>query len=211
MKGSRRSTAALVVAITALVVALAGTGYAALSLPRNSVGAKQLKKNSVTGAKVKNRTLTGKDINLKKLGTVPAASHASTADTASALSPPEALHLIGAPGEAPFLNGAKGLPSEEGIAFQKAGYYKDHEGIVHLQGIVLSGKGGGISSTTPIFQLPPGYRPTAGTLLVLASGPSELLIGGGGTTIKGVNLEGDVLGQEETTVLLDGISFRAES
>lgn len=33
---------AMVVACTALAVALGGTGYAALTLPRNSVGTKQL-------------------------------------------------------------------------------------------------------------------------------------------------------------------------
>jgi hypothetical protein len=41
------------VALVALLVALAGTGYAALKLPKNSVGTKQLKKASVTAAKIK--------------------------------------------------------------------------------------------------------------------------------------------------------------
>ena len=49
----RRPSAALVVATGALVVSLAGTGYA-LSIPANSVGAKQLKTNAVTSAKIKN-------------------------------------------------------------------------------------------------------------------------------------------------------------
>jgi hypothetical protein len=62
---------ALAVALLALFVALGGTGYAALSLPKSSVGTKQLKKgavkspdiaaNAVTGAKVKRGSLNRTD------------------------------------------------------------------------------------------------------------------------------------------------------
>lgn len=45
------------VAYLALCVSLGGTSYAALKLPRNSVGTKQLRAEAVTGAKVKDRTL----------------------------------------------------------------------------------------------------------------------------------------------------------
>jgi hypothetical protein len=65
----RRPSPALVVAIAALVVALAGTGYAALKLPKNSVGSKQIRKNAVTSKKVKNRTLLASDF---KAGQLPA-------------------------------------------------------------------------------------------------------------------------------------------
>jgi hypothetical protein len=41
----------------ALFVALGGTGYAALKLPKNSVGAKQIKRNAINSAKVRNRSL----------------------------------------------------------------------------------------------------------------------------------------------------------
>ena len=43
----------MVVALIALLVALAGTAYAAVNLPKGSVGARQLKKNSVTKAKIR--------------------------------------------------------------------------------------------------------------------------------------------------------------
>jgi hypothetical protein len=53
----RRPSPALIIAVVALFVALGGTGYAAIRLPKASVGSKQLKKNAVTSAKVKNSSL----------------------------------------------------------------------------------------------------------------------------------------------------------
>jgi hypothetical protein len=47
----------MVVASLALLMSLAGTGYAATVLPRNSVGTAQLKNNAVTSAKVANGSL----------------------------------------------------------------------------------------------------------------------------------------------------------
>jgi hypothetical protein len=59
--GIRRPSPAMMVAFVALLVALAGTSYAAIQLPAGSVGTKQLKKNAVTGKKVKNRSLKAAD------------------------------------------------------------------------------------------------------------------------------------------------------
>jgi hypothetical protein len=53
----------MVVAFTALLVALGGTSYAAVKLASNSVQTKHIKNNAVTGAKVKANALTGSDIN----------------------------------------------------------------------------------------------------------------------------------------------------
>jgi hypothetical protein len=50
-----------VVATLALFLALCGGSYAALKLPKNSVGPKQLKKNSVTSVKVKAGSLLTSD------------------------------------------------------------------------------------------------------------------------------------------------------
>jgi hypothetical protein len=49
------------VAYLALFIALGGASYAALKIPRASVGAKQLKKNAVNSSKVKNRSLRAID------------------------------------------------------------------------------------------------------------------------------------------------------
>jgi hypothetical protein len=82
---ARRPSASMIVALTALFVALSGGAYAAMNIPANSVGTKQLKKASVTAAKIKKGALLGSAV----VGTVAAAnnatnaSHASSADNAT--------------------------------------------------------------------------------------------------------------------------------
>src|SRR4051812_23559831 len=48
----RRPSPAMIVALVALFVGLGGGAYAALKLPKNSVGAKQIRKHAVTPSKV---------------------------------------------------------------------------------------------------------------------------------------------------------------
>ena len=210
----RRPSPAMVVAVAALVLAMAGVGYAATSLPKNSVGTKQIKKNAVTTAKVKNHTLTGKDIKLSKLGTVPKATLAVTAEIANAL-PPIAVHAVGAPGEPPFQSGSFNYPGESGINFPPVTFRKDHDGFVHLDGIAKLGKTGTIPGL--VFQLPAGFRPPAGITEYFTSNSgggeaNTVLIFGAGVTLSGFNLEGEVLvsGPSEAAVL-DGIVFPAGS
>jgi hypothetical protein len=102
----------MLVAVLALIVATAGTSYAAFSLPRNSVGSKQLRNGAVTGAKIKrgavtaakvaNHSLTGQQINLPKLGSIPTAVHALRADSANSAA--NAIHAVGADDAASALN-----------------------------------------------------------------------------------------------------------
>lgn len=88
-------TYANVVATIALFLALGGASYAAITLPKNSVGAPQLKKNSVRGSEVKNRSLG--------LGEF-------TRSARSGLRGPQGPQgLQGAPG-APGANGPQGEP-----------------------------------------------------------------------------------------------------
>src|SRR3954469_20261391 len=75
----------------ALVVALGGTSYAAVALPKNSVGNKQLKTNAVTSSKVENSTLLSKDF---KAGQLPAGPRGS----AGAPGPKGGQGAPGAPG-----------------------------------------------------------------------------------------------------------------
>ena len=80
---ARLPSPAMVVACIALAVALGGTSYAAIRLPANSVGTQQLKRGAITGVKVKANTLTGTQINESRLGTVPTAARATTAESAT--------------------------------------------------------------------------------------------------------------------------------
>jgi hypothetical protein len=62
----------MVVAVVALIVAMAGTAYAAKSINGGSI-----QKQSIPAGKLKHKTLTGYQINTNKLGTVPAAKRAA--------------------------------------------------------------------------------------------------------------------------------------
>ena len=96
----RTPSPSMVVACLALAVALSGAGYAAVTLPRNSVGTPQLKRNAVVstkiaaggvgtsdlkanavkGSKVAANTLQGVDISEATLGQVPSAANAGKLD-----------------------------------------------------------------------------------------------------------------------------------
>jgi hypothetical protein len=208
-----------VVASIALFAALGGGAYAAVSLPKNSVGSKQLKKNAVTGKKVKNHSLTGAELKVSSLPKVPAAAsadHASTADqattagTASDLTPPEQWHEVGAPGETPFAPGASNAisPAPDMVNFETVAFYKDREAVVHLKGMATPGTG------SEILFLPAGYRPRAGRVIELiascrspCTSPITVQILGGGF---GAADDGKVVAPSGP-VSLDGLTFRAGS
>jgi hypothetical protein len=68
----RRPSPAMLVALVALIVALAGTAYAAQTINGGSI-----KKQTIGGGKLKHKTLTGYQINTNKLGVVPGARRAT--------------------------------------------------------------------------------------------------------------------------------------
>ena len=208
----KRLTYANVMSSIAVFLLLGGAAFAASQLPKNSVGTKQLKKNAVTAAKIKknavttakikNNAVNGAKVDESTLSTVPSAA------LANSIPPAEATHLVGAPGEPPFENGSKNLVAP-GFKLSPAGFYKDHEGIVHLEGAVEVGKSPSIDS---VFTLPPGYRPAQGTLLIFEQvKEGRTYIGGSNLTVEGVSLDGKVIGPEEETIVLDGITYRAAS
>ena len=121
----QRPSPALVVSLVALSVALGGTGYAAVVLPANSVGAKQIKRNAVTAAKVKDSSLRASDF---RPGQLPAGA-AGPVGPAGATGPrgPEGPRGVeGARGEVgpkgdPGQPGAKGDPGQPGPPGAAAG------------------------------------------------------------------------------------------
>ena len=68
----RRPSHATVAAYMALFIALGGTSYAAVKLPRNSVGASQIKAGGVGSSEVKNRSLRKVDFKASDLPAGPA-------------------------------------------------------------------------------------------------------------------------------------------
>jgi hypothetical protein len=219
-KVSERLSYANVVSSICLFLLLSGaTAFAAgrlgknsvgtKQLKKNAVGAKQLKKNAVNGAKVKNHSLTGADIKLSKLGKVPSAADADSADTANGLSPLEGVHLVGASGEPPFLDGsANGSSLDPTLGFPPVGFYKDHEGIVHLEGIAVTGPGA--LGFAKIFNLPAGFRPQGGLNFFPSFEQAAPIIAGTDIPAEALNFNGgDVASKEKSIVLLSGITFRA--
>jgi hypothetical protein len=217
-----RLTYANVMATIAVFVALGGSSYAAIK-----VSGKNVKDRSLTGRDVKKNSLTGKEIKESRLGEVPrarsatsagtaatagtagsasTAGSADTANTASNLAPGEAFHEVGAPGEPAFENGCTNL---SGSTRNTVGFYKDHEGVVHLKGWV-SCPGTDIAA----FQLPEGYRPATGKALALVGAAT----GGDGQTTYNVNgsglgssVDGAVASAAANQYSLDGGTFRAGS
>jgi hypothetical protein len=105
-----RLTYANVVATLALFLALAGVGYAATKLPKDSVGTAQLKKSAVTSAKVKDGSLRSADF---AAGQIPAGptGPAGATGPAGPQGPKGDRGETGAPGK----QGAPGLSDEETV------------------------------------------------------------------------------------------------
>ena len=223
----RRPGHATVVAWMALFVAMGGGAIAASNLGKNTVGSKQLKKNAVTpakikknavttakvrnqaitgakvksatltGAQVQNGSLTGAQVDASTLGTVP------SAQTANSIAQAEPWHVVGSPGEPPFLNSWTS-PSATG---QSVAFYKDQTGVVHLRGVMGEG-----SPSDPAFELPPGFRPAAGFVLPFAAACLPCATSGTGTLV--IRTDTEPAAVEPITAAeifsLEGLTFRAE-
>ncbi len=74
----RRPSASMIVALVALFAALGGTGYAAATL-----SGRDIQRRSIPGNRVMNNALGGGQINESKLGVVPAARQALSAQSAA--------------------------------------------------------------------------------------------------------------------------------
>ena len=85
MLSKHKPSPAMIVALIALSVALAGTAYAAQTINGGAI-----KKQTIGGGKLKKKTLTGFQINTNKLGVVPTAKRAAHTYWAVVNNPPGA-------------------------------------------------------------------------------------------------------------------------
>jgi hypothetical protein len=77
----RLPSPAMVVACVALAVALGGTSYAAITLPRNSVGTKQLRSNAVSTNKLQKNAIVASKLSSRSVGPQKLQNNAVTART----------------------------------------------------------------------------------------------------------------------------------
>lgn len=230
-----RNRPALAISVLALFVALGGTGYAAFSLPRNSVGAKQLKRNAVTTPKIKNGAVTGPKMNFRGV-IVPQAANASFATTAAtatnAASATNAGHASSADSAASATNAtnatnaataatANSLPAltwtnltlnsgwtVDAGSLATPSFTRDHEGFVHLRGAV-----DGLGASSGIATLPAGFAPSHDAVIDALS-----INNAGNQVLMGLHISptGQIstfivgaTGADQKFVSLDGISFYA--
>lgn len=209
----RRLTYANVTASLALFIALGGGAYAAVTLPKNSVGAAQLKKNSVSSTKVKDRSLLKKDF---KTGQLPAGPKGDTGAPGAKGDKGDKGDTGQVPAQAPpttitsFQNSWSAYDSGTPATTDDtpARFWKDFGGVVHLEGAVTHVAGVGDGSV--IFQLPEGFRPAANYLnfAVVTTGFSDFneVLG-----MLDIGNDGNVFyeGGNPEYFSLDGVTFRA--
>jgi hypothetical protein len=131
-------TYANVMATVAVFIALGGASYAAVSLPKNSVGANQIKDRAIGTSKLKGgavtapniakEAVTGSKLKLSTLGTVPSAEHATSADNTQSLGGATAGQIVGRAVSISKLRCPAGTIASTGVCFgpvQKAtGWYE---------------------------------------------------------------------------------------
>lgn len=207
-------TYANVVSSLALFVALGGVGYAAATLPRNSVGSAQLRKeavstsklrkNAVTGSRVRNGTLTGADI---KDGSLTARDFAASSQPAA-----------GPPGP----KGDAGPRGETGT-IDTSGFYDKKESDARFLGLGaraadanrLEGRdAAGFLATAGTFTHVPGFvdingcgSATLATTTVTLTRPSRVLVIG---HVNGV-VDSGTHSVQIVTTLLDGATVLAST
>jgi hypothetical protein len=165
----RRPSPALVVSLVALFIALGGTSYAALSIPKNSVGSPQVINGSLGTTDLSkkarkalkgNRGAAGKRGLTGAAGPVGAAGAAGAAGPAGATGPQGPTGATG-PATGPAggaLNGNYPPTFQNGWTnfggFSTMAFAKDSAGFVHLKGTITGG-----TFATAVITLPVGYRP----------------------------------------------------
>jgi hypothetical protein len=213
-----------VMSTIAVVLALGGTSYAAITIT-----GKNVRDGSLTGADVRRDSLTGRQIREAALGPVPRASSAdraarsdsaaaadtaATATTATTLAGrgPDAFQAAGAAAggalAGSYPNPTLAPPERRFAVLQNGwgftigpGFWKDATGVVHLSGSVDRQN----ASDAVIFTLPPEARP-------LDIGPRYMAVSIAGGAVGTLAVAGDGTVKPrapQVFVSLDGVSFLA--
>jgi hypothetical protein len=186
-----RPSPAMAVALTALVIAMGGTAVAAGHLVG---GDKLIRVGSLSGNRLRNHTLNGTQINLSRLGQVPDAAHATSADTANTLPALSWVPLT-------LINGWADNYSFSGGSARVPAVAIDAQGIVHLRGEITS------SGSNDVFAvMPAAFRPSSNLFLPAAlkfNSFGEVGIKPDGT----MNVSTSVSGAETALTSLDGITY----
>lgn len=131
-------TYANVMATVAVFIALGGASYAAVNLPKNSVGTNQIRDLAIGAAKLKGGAITapkiakgavnGSKIRLSSVGTVPSAAHATSADNSQALGGATAGQIVSQAVSAAKLRCPSRTVASTGVCFgpiqDPAGWYE---------------------------------------------------------------------------------------
>jgi hypothetical protein len=219
-------TFANVFSTLALFVALGGTSYAAVV-----INGKSIKNRSIPAVKMKKNSLGGTEIKESKLGAVPNASHASSADSAtnagharSADSATNAGHATSADsatnaGHATSADSATSAGDLPDLVFENLtlinnwlpypdtnvpGAALDAQGVVHLRGAMYQ-----ITGTNPFpFIMPAKFRPAAQRIYVsvglLSAKPGRLAIQSDGTVVPE---SADVFSDAQGFTSLEGATY----
>jgi hypothetical protein len=131
------------------------------------------------------------------------------------LAPAEGWHMIGTPGEPTFRQTCT-VPEPHlftnyaefgGDLHNRAGFYKDPYGVVHLKGLVTEYCGGGNDASVSMFTLPTGYRPERNEVLstIANNAVNRINVLPDGQ----VKMEIDIADNTGSWISLDGLTFRA--
>ena len=163
-------TYANVMSTLGVFLALGGTSYA---VARNSIGERELKDSAITSRKVRDGALQARDLAADAKVSGPRGPRGMQGP-GGATGPPGPQ----GPAAATVPENWKPFPLAAGWAsiggeWDTAKYRKDHDGVVHLRGVVTFGAGAP-ASTSVIGTLPPGYRPNENMIFAVSNGEPQV-------------------------------------